>query len=402
MNAIQHGDAAPPRHPERSPPYTTHDDYISYHGAYVNDDRHTSRRPDRPRREPRQPRPGRADRPASGERGGQAGRARPGAPRPPRLPRPRRGTPADLSPRDVDVLLAQAASGGPPDLTDPRVVRRILRQHNLRPNKGFGQHLLVDRSALDALVEAAALTPDDSVLEVGAGMGVLTEALAERARRVVAVELEREILPILGETTSRFTNVEIIPRNLLEVQPEDVFDRDSYKLVANLPYYITAPTLRHFLEAGNRPTVLVVMVQKEVAQRLVAAPGDLSLLGLSVQFYGRPQLIRTVPADSFYPPPQVDSAIVRVDVYPEPPLDPATRDLLFGIAHAGFAERRKQLHNTLARNLKRPRETILAWLEAAGIDPSRRAETLSVEDWLRLTRAAQSLQSFGAGRDESH
>jgi 16S rRNA (adenine1518-N6/adenine1519-N6)-dimethyltransferase len=306
------------------------------------------------------------------------------------MPRTGRGTPFDIAPSDVDVLLVEAESGRPPDLTDPHVVRRILRQHGLRPRKEFGQHLLVDREALDAIVDAAEVTRDDAVLEVGAGMGVLTAALAERAGRVVAVELERAILPVLRETTERFANVEIIPRNLLEVQPQEIFGDQPYKLVANLPYYITAPTLRHFLETPSRPTRLVVMVQKEVAERLVAAPGDLSLLGLSVQFYGRPSIVRIVSASSFFPPPQVDSAIVRVNVFPEPPLDRATRDVLFGIAHAGFAERRKQLHNTLARNLKVPHETVRAWLDAAGIDSSRRAETLSVDDWVRLTRVAQA------------
>ncbi len=315
----------------------------------------------------------------------------------PQVPRPRRGTPFDIAPGDVDMLLHEADAGGPPDLTDVRVVRRILRQHGLRPSKEFGQHLLVDREALDAIVGAAEVTRDDAILEVGAGMGVLTAALAERAGRIVAVELERAILPILHETTARFTNVEIIPRNLLDVQPEDVFGHDQYKLVANLPYYITAPTLRHFLESSNRPAMLVVMVQKEVAARLTAAPGDLSLLGVSVQFYGQPRLVRIMPASSFFPPPKVDSAIVRVDVYPEPPLDPVTRDLLFGIAHAGFAERRKQLHNTLARNLKTPRETVAQWLAAADIDPIRRAETLSVDDWIRLTRAVQASRGMREG-----
>ncbi|HEY7984200.1 MAG TPA: 16S rRNA (adenine(1518)-N(6)/adenine(1519)-N(6))-dimethyltransferase RsmA [Ktedonobacterales bacterium] len=317
------------------------------------------------------------------------GRLTPGG-RPQRPKRPRKRAPGQIAPSDVPVLLAEAARGGPPDLTDPRVARRILRQHGLRPNKDFGQHLLADRAALDAIVEAAELEPDEAVLEVGAGMGVLTEALAGRVRRVVAVELDREILPVLRATVARFDNVEIIARNLLDVQPEAIFGQTPYKLVANLPYYITAPTLRHFLEAAARPTRLVVMVQKEVAERLVAGPGDLSLLGVSVQFYGAPRLVRVVPAASFYPPPKVDSAIVRVDVFPQPPLDPATRDLMFGIAHAGFAEKRKQLHNTLASHLSAPRETINAWLEAAAIDPKRRAETLSVDDWVRLTRAAQA------------
>jgi 16S rRNA (adenine1518-N6/adenine1519-N6)-dimethyltransferase len=289
----------------------------------------------------------------------------------------------------VGVLLNEAASGAPPDLTDARVVLRLLRHHHLRPNKGFGQHLLVDRAALDAMVAAAELAADDAVLEVGAGMGVLTVALAGHARRVVAVELEREILPVLRENTARFTNVEVIERNLLAVQPDAIFGAEPYKLVANLPYSITAATLRHFLEAPSRPTRLVVMVQREVALRLVAAPGDLSLLGLSVQFYGHPELVRVVPAASFYPPPKVDSAIVRISVYPQPPLDPEMRDVLFGIARAGFAERRKQIHNTLTRNLQTPRATIEEWLARAGIAPMRRAETLSVEEWVRLARIAR-------------
>jgi 16S rRNA (adenine1518-N6/adenine1519-N6)-dimethyltransferase len=334
-------------------------------------------------------RAGQSEDPASLPRLPKMGRLTPNG-RPQRPPRQRRRAPGQIAPSDVPVLLAEAARGGPPDLTDPRVARRIMRQHGLRPNKDFGQHLLADRAALDAIVAAAELGPDEAVLEVGAGMGVLTAALAERVSRVVAVELDREILPLLRETIARFDNVEIIARNLLEVQPEAVFGQSPYKLVANLPYYITAPTLRHFLEASARPTRLVAMVQKEVAQRLVAGPGDLSLLGVSVQFYGTPRLIRLVPAASFYPPPKVDSAIVRVDVFPEPPLDAATRDLLFGIAHAGFAEKRKQLHNTLASHLSAPRETINRWLEAAAIDPKRRAETLSVGDWVRLTRAAQA------------
>ena len=289
---------------------------------------------------------------------------------------------------EAEIEAEQAAHGLPPtgDLTDIATLRALLRRHGLRPNKSFGQHLLVDRAVLDTILEAAALQPEDSVLEVGAGTGVLTIELARRARRVVAVEIDRNILPVLRETTASFANVEIIPRDLLDIQPEAVFGDAAYKLVANLPYYITALTLRHFLEAANPPRAFIVMVQLEVAHRLTATPGDLSLLGLSVQFYGRPTLIARVPAAAFYPPPRVDSAIVRVDLYPEPPLPPAARDQLFALAHAGFAEKRKMLHNSLARNLRIPQETVSRWLDAAGIDSTRRAETLSVDDWIRLTR----------------
>ena len=276
------------------------------------------------------------------------------------------------------------------DLTHLDTLRGLLRRHGLRPNKSFGQHLLVDRGALETILVAAELAPDDNALEVGAGTGVLTVELARRVRRVVAVELDRAILPVLRETTAFLPQVEIIPRDLLDVQPAAVFGEAPYKLVANLPYYITALTLRHFLEASNPPRLLVVMVQWEVAQRLTARPGDLSLLGLSVQFYGQPRLIAKVPAASFFPPPQVDSAIVRVDLYDRPLLeDPEERDHFFALAHAGFAEKRKQLHNSLARNLRVPQQTVARWLAEAEIDPMRRAETLSVEEWLRLARIAR-------------
>ena len=278
----------------------------------------------------------------------------------------------------------QSAFSG--DLTDMGTLKRLLERHGIYPNKGLGQHLLISRRALNAVIAAADLTPDDSVLEVGAGPGVLTRELAERARRVVAVELDRAVLPVLRETTAGLANVEIIPRNLLEVAPEEVFGDAPYKLVANLPYYITSLILRYLLESLNPPRTLVVMVQREVAERLVASPGEMSLLALSVQFYGTTRIVAYVPATAFYPPPKVDSAIVRVDLHPAPLLDPAARDQFFALIHSGFAEKRKQLHNSLARHLDDPRETIDRWLAEAGIDPMRRPQTLSLDEWLRLAR----------------
>jgi 16S rRNA (adenine1518-N6/adenine1519-N6)-dimethyltransferase len=274
------------------------------------------------------------------------------------------------------------------NLANADEVRALLRRHGLlRANKALGQHLLVSRSALRSVVEAAELTPGDAVLEVGAGHGALTVELARRARRVVAVELDRAILPVLRETTAPFLNVEIVARNLLDVDPEDLFGLEPYKLVANLPYYITAATLRHFLEARNAPRLLVVMVQREVAERMAASAGEMSLLSLSVQFYGAPRIIAQVPASAFYPPPKVDSAIVRVDLHPAP-LSLKERDWFFSLARAGFAEKRKQIHNSLARHLDAEPARILAWLSAAGIEPARRAQSLSLEDWLRLTEVS--------------
>src|SRR5205085_10220102 len=157
-----------------------------------------------------------------------------------------------------------------------------------------------------------------------------------------AVELERDMLTLLAETTSGYTNVELLARNLLYLDPAEVFGQTPYKLVANLPYYITAPTFRHFLESANPPRLLVVMVQYEVAQRIVAGPGDLSLLGVSIQFYGQPEIIARVPSSSFYPAPKVDSAIVRVEVKPQVPLTSEERESFFRVVQAGFSQRRKQ------------------------------------------------------------
>jgi 16S rRNA (adenine1518-N6/adenine1519-N6)-dimethyltransferase len=188
----------------------------------------------------------------------------------------------------VEESSTTAEGGFSGNLTDRGTLNRLLLKHGLRPNKGLGQHLLVSRRALEAVVAAADLTPEDAVLEVGAGTGVLTRELAACARRVVAVELDRAILAVLRETTAELANVEILPRNILDVRPEEVFAGQRYKLVANLPYYITSLILRHLLEAANPPSLLVVMVQREVAERIVATPGAMNLLGLSVQFFGSP------------------------------------------------------------------------------------------------------------------
>jgi 16S rRNA (adenine1518-N6/adenine1519-N6)-dimethyltransferase len=270
------------------------------------------------------------------------------------------------------------------DLTNVRELKSLLLAHGMRPNKSFGQNFLIDRSVLKKIVQAASIESDDEILEVGSGTGVLTRELAQKARRVVAVELERDMLTLLTETTKDYKNVELIARNLLFLNPTEIFAQTPYKLVANLPYYITAPTFRHFLENPNPPRLIVVMVQLEVAQRITANPGDLSLLAVSVQLYGTPTIIAQVPAHAFYPAPKVDSAILRIDVNPQAPLTQTERDSFFRVVQAGFSERRKQLHNALTHSLHYKNELIRDWLAAADIEASRRAETLSIPDWLRL------------------
>ncbi len=276
------------------------------------------------------------------------------------------------------------------DLTDVRELRNLLYAHAMRPNKSFGQNFLIDRSVLMEIVAAADIHVDDQILEVGAGTGVLTRELAKHAQRIVAVEMERDMLALLAETTGQYENVERIARNLLFLDPLDVFGTAPYKLVANLPYYITAPTFRHFLESANPPRAIVVMVQEEVAQRIVAGPGDLSLLAVSIQFYGRPRIVAQVPARAFYPAPKVGSAILRIDVYEQPPLTAQERNGFFRLVQAGFSEKRKQLHNSLTHGLHRKNEEVRALLTAANIATSRRAETLSIEEWLQLWQTIQN------------
>ncbi len=264
-------------------------------------------------------------------------------------------------------------------------VKRLLRQFGLSPRKRFGQNFLVDPEVLAEIVAAADLRATDTVVEVGPGLGVLTRELARRVRRVVAVEVDRDLVALLKRSLGSLPNVEIVNVDVLEFDPAETLNGIPYKVVANLPYYITSPTLRHFLEARHKPQLMVVMVQREVAERIVAAPGAMSLLSVSVQFYGDARLVKLVPASAFYPQPKVDSAVVRIDVYDRPlvDVDPAK---FFRVVHAGFAQPRKQLHNALARGIWLPSGKSIELLREAGIDEKRRAQTLSLDEWGKVTK----------------
>jgi 16S rRNA (adenine1518-N6/adenine1519-N6)-dimethyltransferase len=269
-------------------------------------------------------------------------------------------------------------------------VRTLLARWDLRPSKGLGQNFLVDRTALDKIVAAAELTHDDIVLEVGAGLGTLTKRLARGAGHVVAVELDQRLMPVLQSVLADLHNVTLIQGDILALDPATLIGAASgqraassiqYKVVANLPYYITSAVLRHLLEASLKPQRLVLTVQREVAERLVAKPGHMSLLAVSVQFYGRPQLLFRVRPGSFYPAPGVESAVVRVDLHATPPVPIEDTGAFFRVVRAGFAQRRKQLRNALAAGLRRSPEEVAAKLREAGVDPRRRAQTLSLEEW---------------------
>jgi len=271
-----------------------------------------------------------------------------------------------------------------------------LYRFGLRARKGLGQHFLIDEGVLELIISAAQLTPTDIVMEIGPGLGVLTKELAGQAGRVVAIELDNKLAVILKQTLSSFNNVTIINEDILRIDPAALLPEQkppqtisgplSYKVVANLPYYITSPVLRHFLEASVKPQIMVIMVQKEVAKEIVAKPGRMSLLSISVQLYGEPAVIGYVPAHSFYPTPEVDSAILRIALYPQPAVEIADKESFFALVRAGFSASRKQLVNSLAQGLALPKAEVLSLLEETGLAPQRRAETLTLEEWAHLWR----------------
>ena len=214
----------------------------------------------------------------------------------------------------LDASDADAAVAG---AYGPSVLER-LRRHGLSPRKSLGQNFLIEPAIADRIVAAADLTSADTVLEIGPGPGMLTERLAARARHVVAAEIDRAMVALLHAELGALTNLTIVRADILESDPGALAGGGPYKVVANLPYYITSPVLRHLLEAEVAPTLAVLMVQRDVAERICARPGDMSILAVSVQFYARPQILFTVPAEAFYPRPTVQSAVMRLDVLPAP------------------------------------------------------------------------------------
>lgn len=318
--------------------------------------------------------------------------------------------------------------------TDALSLGALLRKHGLHLKKGLGQNFLADPVHLERIVAAANLARSDVVLEVGAGVGTLTARLARKAGRVVAVELDASLLPPLREALAGYDNVAIVQGDILELDPAQLIANgqssiangqlpivncqssiangqvpivngtptatadsltidhspltiDHYKVVANLPYYITSAVIRRLLTAQPRPALLALTVQREVAQRIVAQPPEMSLLAVSVQFYARPEIVARIPAGAFYPAPKVDSAVLRLTPFAAPPVDAPNVEQFFAVARAGFGQRRKQLRNALKAGLALPADAVESALQQAGIAPQRRAETLSLAEWARLAQA---------------
>lgn len=260
-----------------------------------------------------------------------------------------------------------------------------MERHETKPSKRLGQNFLIDQRALKAAIDAANLNKEDVVLEVGSGIGTLTQALAEHAGKIIAIEKDFTMIEILKETLADYKNVEVINGDILRYTP----DATQYKVVANIPYYLTSAMIRRFLEDKYPPKIMVLMVQKEVAQRMSAKPPNMSLLAAAVQYYAKVDIIRQVSRNCFWPAPSVDSTIIAIT--PQESRSPEESQRFFRVVKAGFSQPRKQLGNNLSHGLKKDKYTVQKWLAGNGILPTQRAQTLNVAQWIALASSAEAV-----------
>jgi 16S rRNA (adenine1518-N6/adenine1519-N6)-dimethyltransferase len=278
--------------------------------------------------------------------------------------------------------------------SDPRA---LMRAFNIQPKKRLGQNFLVSPAGIEKVVNAARLTGEEDVLEIGAGLGTLSLALSKSAKNLVVVELDADLLPALMWVLSDYSNVRVIPGDILSMDPENLGLHERYAVVANIPYNITSHLIRKLMESPFPADPIVLTIQEEVARRITADPGDMSLLALSVQIYGVPTVQDVIPSGAFFPQPKVDSAVIRIDRFSAPRIPVEQLGFFFDLGRAGFGQRRKQLHNALAQGLGWNKNQINTLLEAAGISPASRAQELAVADWVRLTDRYASQVVSGKG-----
>lgn len=275
-----------------------------------------------------------------------------------------------------------------PIIASPQVTQHILNRFKLRADKKLGQNFLIDEQVVRQIVAAAELSEADTVLEVGPGIGTLTQGLAESKANVVAVELDTRLLPVLATTLEGYDNVRVVHGDILKVNIMEEVGVPNFKVCANLPYYITTPIIFALLEKRLPMERLVAMVQKEVAERMAAQPGgkDYGALSVAIQYYTEPEIAFIVPPTSFIPAPAVDSAVIVCKRREKPPVEVCDEALFFRVVKAAFSLRRKMLSNSL-KNMGIKSEQVAKWLELAGVDGKRRAETLSLEDFAKLTNS---------------
>lgn len=266
----------------------------------------------------------------------------------------------------------------------PTQIKTLCAEYGLSPSKAYGQHYLISETPIKAMIQAAKLRPDETVIEVGPGFGVLTFALSEVSGQVFALEIEQTLSRYWEDEMEKHANIQVIWGNA-----RDTFSRvlteqklSTYSVVANLPYQVTSELMRLFLESVPQPRQVVVMVQREVAERMCAKPGDLSLLGVATQYYGAAKIVTHVPPGAFWPPPKVDSAVVQIDCNIPP--RPVTKELFFLVVRAAFAQKRKKAVSNIADGLHLEKEKVIRAFEAAGLSSGIRAEDISLEAWFTL------------------
>ena len=274
---------------------------------------------------------------------------------------------------------------------EPQKLKQLFKEYGVWPSKSKGQNFLINETVLEKIVQAANLQPNDNVLEIGPGFGILTEELIKRAQKVLCIELDKRLVYFLKQKFKREKNLEILQGDILKIKNSEFYKKlvggqGSYKLVANLPYNITGAVLRKFLVYEPKPVAIILMLQKEVAQRIIAKPGQMSLLALSVQFYGLPQIIDYVSKESFYPEPKVESAILKIAVKNAFNLDGLIEKKIWQLAKIGFSSPRKQLQNNLSAGLNIDKETLKNSLKLAGLRPDCRPADLSLEQWISLAK----------------
>ena len=285
-----------------------------------------------------------------------------------------------------------------PTLGNPQHTVAVLQKYNFSFQKKFGQNFLIDTHVLDKIIDSADITKDDFVLEIGPGIGTMTQYLAQAAGKVVAVEIDKALIPILEDTLSEYENVQVINEDVLKVDiaklAKEENDNKPIKVVANLPYYITTPIIMGLFESHVPIKSITVMVQKEVADRMQVGPGtkDYGALSLAVQYYSKPYIVANVPANCFMPRPKVGSAVIRLDRFTEPPVDVKDEKMMFKIIRASFNQRRKTLANGLnnSAELDFTKEEIQEAIEALGKGPSIRGEILTLAEFAELTNLLTS------------
>lgn len=292
---------------------------------------------------------------------------------------------------------------GGADIATPNRTKDIIRKHNFTFKKSLGQNFLVDKNILDKIVAAAGLTEAKGALEIGPGIGALTERLAREAGRVAAVEIDNRLIPILRDVLADYGNVSVVHADVLKTDLHRLWEEqfsglEGVSVVANLPYYVTTPIIMKLLEEGLPLESIVVMVQKEVAERMAAKPGgkDYGTLSIAVQYYCEPELVCVVPSGAFIPAPNVDSAVIRLRRRAEPAVAVSDEARFFRVVHAAFAQRRKTLGNNLAALAGKERKAELGeLLRSIGIEPERRGETLSLQEFAALTEALSEAGMLG-------